>query len=169
MTSIQIDLDTLIRAQIPANEPGVAVAVIKDGQVVFCQGYGLANLEWEQSITPQTVFSLGSTTKSFTATATMLLEKQGKLHLNDSIQTYLPEYPTHGYYVTLMHLLTHTSGIPNFITCPGFWENHAHVEKSVENVIALFKDLPFDFEPGIRYSYSNSGYVLLGHILEKTS
>jgi CubicO group peptidase (beta-lactamase class C family) len=161
------ELDTLIRTWIPSHMPGVAVALRKENQVVHCQGYGLANMEWEQPVTPQTVFALGSTTKPFTATAIMLLERQGKLHLDDSIQTYLPEYPTQGRHVTLMHLLTHTAGVPNFVTQPGFWEQHAHVERSVDDVIAFFKDLPFDFEPGARYSYSNSGYILLGRILER--
>jgi CubicO group peptidase (beta-lactamase class C family) len=164
---ISTKLDTLFQVPGLSKGPGVAVAIIKERQIVYCRGYGLANLEWEQPITPRTVFGLGSTTKPFTATAIMLLERQGKLHLDDSIQTYLPEYPTHGQHVTLTHLLTHTSGIPNFVTRPGFWEQHAHVERSVDEVIALFKDLPFDFEPGTRYSYSNSGYVLLGHILER--
>jgi CubicO group peptidase (beta-lactamase class C family) len=161
------EIDALIREQVDSNGPGVAVAIIKDGQVDYCQGYGLANLEWEIPITPQTVFGLGSITKQFTATAIMLLEKQGKLHLDDPIQTYLPGYPTHGRHVTLTHLLTHTAGISNFVTNPGFWGHHSLLVNSVDDVIALFKDLPFDFEPGTWYGYSNSGYVLLGHILEK--
>jgi CubicO group peptidase (beta-lactamase class C family) len=161
------ELDTLIRTWIPARVPGVAVALRKEDQIVHCQGYGLANMEWAQSVTPQTVFALGSTTKPLTATAIMLLERQGKLHLNDAIQTYLPEYPIHGHHVTLRHLLTHTSGLANFVTHPGFWEQHADRAQSVDDVIALFKDLPFDFEPGTRHSYSNSGYILLGRILER--
>ena len=162
-----IAIDTLIRDQIPAEEPGAAVAVLKAGQTLHCQGYGLANLEWKQPITPQTVFGLGSTTKPFTATALMLLEQQEKLHLDDPIQTYLPEYPTGEHQVTLRHLLTHTSGIPNFVSRPEFWEQHAYTIASPEAVVALFKDLPFDFAPGTRYSYSNSGYVLLGLVLER--
>ena len=97
----------------------------------------------------------------------MLLERQGKLRLDDAIQTYLPEYPTHGHHVTLTHLLTHTSGISNFVTNRGFWEQPSLVAGSIDEVIALFKDLPFDFEPGTQYGNSNSGYVLLGHILER--
>jgi len=161
------ELDALIYRWIPAHEPGVAIALLKAAQIVHCQGYGLANLEWQQPITPQTVFGLGSTTKPFTATAIMLLEQRGKLRLDEPIQTYLPEYATGEQRVTLRHLLTHTSGIPNFVTRPGFWEQHAHTAKSVEEVIALFKDLPFDFAPGAKYSYSNSGYVLLGLVLER--
>jgi CubicO group peptidase (beta-lactamase class C family) len=161
------EIDSLISAQIPMQEPGVAVAVLKAGQIVHYQGYGLANLEWQQPITPHTVFGLGSTTKPFTATAIMLLKQQGNLYLDDPIQFYLPEYPTGEHQVTLRHLLTHTSGIPNFVTRPGFWAHHAYVDASLEAVVAQFKDLPFDFEPGTRYSYSNSGYVLLGLVLER--
>lgn len=160
-------IDTLIRAEIPADEPGVAVALLKAGEVLHCQGYGLANLEWNQPITPQTVFALGSLTKPFTATALMLLEQQGTLQLDAPIQTYLPDYSTGEHRVTVRHLLTHTSGIPNCVTRPIFWERQAHTATSVEEVIGFFKDLPFDFAPGERYSYSNSNYVLLGHMLER--
>ncbi len=162
-----IDIDTLIRRWIPEDEPGAAAALLQAGQIVHCQGYGLANLEWQQPITPRTVFGLGSLTKPFTSTALMLLKQQGKLHLDEPIQTYLPEYATGEHRVTLRHLLTHTSGIPNFVTSPGFWERHACEAKTIDQVIALFKDLPFDFEPGTKYSYSNSGYVLLGQVLER--
>lgn len=164
---ISTEIDALMYAQIGPYEPGVAVTLVKENHIIHCQGYGLANLEWEQPVTSRTVFGLGSLTKPFTAIAMMLLEKQGKLHLDDPIQTYLPDYPDSRYTVTLMHLLTHTAGLPNFVTQPEFWEKHAAVKTSVEEVIALFKDLPFDFEPGTRYSYSNSGYVLLGRILER--
>jgi CubicO group peptidase (beta-lactamase class C family) len=164
---ISAQLDTLFHTQERTIRPGIAVAIIREGQITYCQGHGLANMEWEQPVTPHTVFGLGSTTKPFTATAIMLLEQQGKLCLDDTIQTYLPEYPTQEHRVTLRHLLTHTSGIPNFVTQPDFREQHAHTKNSVAEVIALFKDLPFDFAPGTRYSYSNSGYVLLGHILER--
>jgi CubicO group peptidase (beta-lactamase class C family) len=160
-------IDTLIRAEIPAYEPGLAVALLKTGQVAHCQGYGLANLEWNQPITSQTIFALGSLTKPFTATALMHLEQQGKLQLDAPIQTYLPEYPQGEHRVTVRHLLTHTSGIPNFVTRPIFWERQAQTAASIEEVIGFFKDLPFDFAPGERYSYSNSGYVLLGSMLER--
>ncbi|GLV61150.1 hypothetical protein KDH_79660 [Dictyobacter sp. S3.2.2.5] len=164
---ISTEIDALLHAQIGSHEPGVAVALLKEDHIVHCQGYGLANLEWEQPVTPHTVFGLGSFTKPFTATAIMLLEKQEKLRLDHPIQQYLPDYPISQHTVTLRHLLTHTSGIPNFVTQPEFWGKHAHTKNSVDEVITLFKDLPFDFVPGTKYSYSNSGYVLLGRILEQ--
>lgn len=164
---ISTEIDALLRAQIGSYEPGVAVALLKENQLIHCQGYGQANLEWEQPVTPHTVFGLGSLTKPFTATAIMLLEKQGKLRLDDPIQQYLPDYPNSQHMVTPRHLLTHISGIPNFVTHPEFWEKHAHVKNATHEIIALFKDLPFDFLPGTKYSYSNSGYILLGRILER--
>ncbi|GCE28647.1 hypothetical protein KDA_41310 [Dictyobacter alpinus] len=159
-------IEALITNKVSAHGPGVAIAIVKDGQTLYRQGHGLANLEWQIAITPATVFGLGSVTKPFTATAMVLLEQQGKLRLSDALQTYLPDYPAYEHEITLMHLLTHTSGIPNFITQPGFWKYHAYTN-SLEDVIALFKDLPLDFEPGSAYSYSNSGYLLLGLIIEK--
>ncbi|MBA3946222.1 MAG: beta-lactamase family protein [Herpetosiphonaceae bacterium] len=164
---LNLEIDTLIRTQVSAVGPGVAVAVIKADELIHCQGYGLANLEWNLPVTPQTFFGLGSLTKPFTATAIMLLEKQGKLHLADSIQTYLPDYPATRHKVTLRHLLTHTSGIPNFVTLPDFWQRYAAADQSVDELIAVFKNLPLEFDPGTRYSYSNSGYMLLGRILER--
>ncbi|GCE07453.1 serine hydrolase domain-containing protein [Dictyobacter aurantiacus] len=164
---ISTKIDALLHAQIGSQEPGVAIALLKEDHIVHCQGYGMANLEWGQPVTPRTVFGLGSLTKPFTATAIMLLEKQGKLRLDDPIQHYLPAYPISQHTVTLRHLLTHTSGIPNFVTQPKFWDKHAHAVNSADEVIALFKELPSDFLPGTKYSYSNSGYVLLGRILER--
>ncbi|HEX7737360.1 MAG TPA: serine hydrolase domain-containing protein [Ktedonobacteraceae bacterium] len=164
---ISTEIDALVRVQVAANEPGIAVALLKENRVIHCQGYGLANLEWELPVTPRTVFGLGSLTKPFTSMAIMLLEQQGKLHLDAPIQTYLPDYPATQHEITLMHLLTHTSGIPNFVTHPDFWAKHVAVTTSLDEVVALFKDLPLEFEPGTNYSYCNSGYVLLGRILEK--
>jgi len=106
------ELDTLIRRRVPEDEPGVAMAVLKRGQTLGCHGYGLANLEWQQPITPQTVFGLSSTTKPFTAPAIKVLEQQSKLHLDTPIQADLPEYPTGEHHVILRHLLTHIMILP---------------------------------------------------------
>ena len=162
-------IDAIISARIDPQGPGAAVAVVHRGAVVHRQGYGLANLEWAQPITPDTVFGLGSTTKPFTATAILLLEREGKLHIGDPITGYLPDYDTHGAAITLHHLLTHASGIPNFITQPGFWERHAVRDMSPRELRDLFEPLPLDFPPGTRYSYSNSAYCLLGMVIEAVS
>jgi CubicO group peptidase (beta-lactamase class C family) len=162
-------IDEIIRERVPANGPGVAVAVIHNGKTIYKSGYGFANLEWGQLIRPDTLFGLGSVTKPFTAQAVLLLEQQGKLRLDDGITLYLPDAPTHGRKITIAHLLTHTSGIANFVTQPGFWPNTVRAERTSAEVTALFAGLAPDFEPGENYSYSNSAYVLLGRLIETLS
>lgn len=159
----------MVQAQSDPDGPGVAVAVVKDGRVLHCQGYGLANLEWKQPITPDTIFRLASLSKPLTATAVMLLEMQGKLALDAPIATYLPHYPTRGQNISLIHLLTHTSGIKNYLAPVGPFAHLHNLDKTPDELIALFQDLPLDFEPGTQYRYSNSGYCLLGKIIEIAS
>lgn len=162
-------LDQIIENYISTNGPGVAVAVIQEGAVIHSAGYGMASIEWGQPVSMDTRFSLGSTTKPFTATAIMLLERDGMLNIADPLTNYLPDYDTHGASITLSHLLSHTSGIPNFVTKPGFWERVAPLEHDHTRLRELFEPLPLDFAPGERYSYSNSGYCLLGMIIERVS
>lgn len=159
-------IETIVNARIDPLGPGVAVAVVKDGEVMHRKGYGLASLEWGCAIAPDTVFQIGSLTKPFTATAILLLEQEGKLRLSDPITAYLPDYPTHGQTITLTHLLTHTSGIPNYVTQPGFWERESRTDRPPAELTQLFRHLPLDFAPGARYSYSNSAYCLLGMVIE---
>ncbi len=146
--------------------PGAAVGVRHGDQAPYLAGFGLADLEWGLSITPDTVFRLGSVTKQFTAAAIMLLVEDGKLGLDDSIQSVLTGYPVQGRIVTIRHLLNHTSGIKNFNSLPDFPERS---DLTLAEVIGLFKNLPPDFAPGERYLYSNSGYVLLGAVIEALS
>lgn len=163
------EIDAIISTRIDSEGPGAAVAVVHRGEVVHRAGYGLANLEWVQPISPDTVFGIGSTTKPFTTTAILLLERERKLRIGDAVTDYLPDYDTHGAPVTLHHLLTHTSGIPNFLTQPGFWERHAVRDMTPRELRQLFEPLPLDFPPGTRYSYSNSAYCLLGMVIEAVS
>jgi CubicO group peptidase (beta-lactamase class C family) len=144
-------IDEIIRKWAPADGPGVAVAVIRAGETIYKGGYGFADLDWRQPIGPDALFGLGSVTKPFTAQAVMLLEQQGKLRLDDEITRYLPDAPTHGRQITIAHLLTHTSGIANFVTQPGFWPNTAREERTPTEVTALFAGLAPDFEPGEDY------------------
>jgi len=162
-------IDAIVNAHVDPQGPGAAVAIIHDGAVIHSKGYGLANLEWEEPIAPDTVFRIGSTTKLFTATAILLLEAEGKLALEDAIRRHLPEMPAAYEPITIRHLLTHTSGIPNYVTRPGFWEDVATRDHSFEELMDLFKDLPLDFAPGTDYSYSNSAYALLGLLIERLS
>ncbi len=163
------EIDAVVGGRIEADGPGVAVAVVRGGEVVHAKGYGLANLEWEQPIAPDTVLCLGSLTKPFTAQAILLLERDGKLRLDDAITAYLPDFPTGDRLITVENLLTHTSGIANYVTQPGFWEHVAQTDRTPAELTDLFRALPPVFAPGERYSYSNSGYVLLGRIIEAVS
>jgi CubicO group peptidase (beta-lactamase class C family) len=162
------DLDAIAASHYPANEPGAAILVTKNGEVLLRKGYGMADLEQGIPLTPEMVFRIGSVTKQFTAAAILLLEQEGKLSVTDDLRKYLPEYPTHGKVITLEHLLTHTSGIRSYTDMKVFGEK-LRSDLSVEEVIALFQNEPLGFEPGTKYAYNNSGYFLLGAVIEKVS
>jgi CubicO group peptidase (beta-lactamase class C family) len=149
-------------------KPGAAVLVSRDGKTLFEKGYGYASLEHQAPITPETKFRIGSITKQFTASAILRLQEQGKLSVDDHLSKYLPDYPR-GDQVTLRHLLTHTSGIHSYTDKPDFVETVTVPIKSAAAFIHSFENEPYDFSPGERWSYSNSGYFLLGFIVEKVS
>jgi CubicO group peptidase (beta-lactamase class C family) len=140
--------------------------VARDGQVLFSKGYGFANLEWNVPNTPDTKFRLGSVTKQFTAASILLLEERGKLSTTDPVKQYMPDAPASWDKITIRHLLTHTSGIPNFT---GFsdYQKLEPFKSTPAELVARFRDKPLDFQPGEKWSYSNSGYVLLGYLIEK--
>lgn len=163
------EIDAIAEQRIEADGPGVAVAIVRGGEVLHARGYGYANLEWRQPIAPDTVFCIGSLTKPFTATAIMLLERDGTLRLDDPITAYLPDYPMGEQPITIAHLLSHRSGIANFVTQPHFWERTAQLDHTPQELLPLITDLSPNFAPGVRYSYSNSGYCLLGLIVEHVS
>lgn len=143
-----------------------AVLVAKGDAVILSKGYGSANLEWEIPNSPATRFRLGSITKQFTAAAILLLEERGKLSTGDPIKKHMPEAPAAWDVITIHHLLTHTSGILNFTSLkeyPGLRGTATTVDKT----IAVFRDKPLDFPAGEKMSYSNSGYLVLGHLIEK--
>ncbi len=160
--------DRILAAAYPADQPGAAAIVMKDGQVVLRKGYGMANLELGVPVSPDMVFEIGSVTKQFTAAAVLLLQEQGKLRVEDDVTKYLPDYPTHGETITIDHLLTHTSGIPSYTGLPE-WFPRVREDMKVEDVIALFKDKPLEFKPGEKQRYNNSAYFLLGAVIEKAS
>jgi CubicO group peptidase (beta-lactamase class C family) len=162
-------IDAIITTEIAAQGPGAAVAIVKDGSLLYSKGFGLANIEWGMPIAPDTVFALASITKPFTATAILLLEAQGKLHLDDLITVYVTDYPTHGYDITIKHLLTHTSGIKSYMSLEEFGAYWSKRDFSHEELIALSKDLPLEFEPGTQFKYTNYSYILLGQIIEAVS
>jgi len=161
-------IDNLVQEAYKPNEPGAAVIVVRNGAVIYRKGQGMANLELDVPIEPDMVFRLGSITKQFTAVAILMLAEQGKLHLDDSITTFLPDYPTHDYLITVRHLLTHTSGIKSYTSMPE-WLPLWRKDFTVQELIDFFKYQPMVSAPGKRWEYNNSGYVLLGAIIEKAS
>lgn len=145
-----------------------AVAVVKDGRLVLARGYGFADLENDVPATAETIYRLGSITKQFTALAIMQLAEQGKLSVDDELTKFLPDYPTAGHKVTVHHLLNHTSGIKSYTSQKDFFKR-ARQDFSHDELLGVFKNEPFDFDPGTKWLYNNSGYYLLGMIIEKIS
>jgi CubicO group peptidase (beta-lactamase class C family) len=145
-----------------------SVLVSDQGKVLYKKGFGMANMEWDIPNQPNTKHRLGSITKQFTAMLILQLVAEGKLDLKAPITTYLPDYPkTSGDVITIHHLLTHTSGIPNYTAFPKFMEDESRNPYTPEEFLKTFADKALDFTPGDKFSYSNSGYFLLGVLIEK--
>jgi CubicO group peptidase (beta-lactamase class C family) len=161
-------LDRIFAEAYPATGPGAAVIVVRDGKPILRKGYGLANVELSVPISPEMVFRIGSVTKQFTAAAILKLVEAGKISLSDEIGRFLPEFPTHGKKITIEQLLTHTSGIKSVTGMPT-WPSRMREDWTPAQIIAFFQNEPFDFEPGTKWKYNNSGYLLLGAIIEKVS
>lgn len=140
------------------------VLVTKDGHALLDKGYGSADLEWQIPNAPDVKFRLGSLTKQFTAASILLLEERGKLKVSDPVSKYLPDAPPAWSKITLYQLLTHTSGIPNFTNFPEY-RSTEWKDTTPKELVDRFRDKPLDFEPGSKFSYSNSGYILLGYLL----
>ncbi len=145
-----------------------SVLVATGGKVILAKGYGYADVELDVPNTPQTKFRLGSITKQFTAAAILQLQEQGKLNVQDHVSKYYSNAPESWKDITIRHLLTHTSGIHNFTALPDYVKRMRERVAPLE-LIARFRDLPLDFPPGSKFSYSNSGYEVLGYIIEKVS
>ena len=159
--------DSIFSALTPGRSPGAAVLVSRDGRVLFEGGYGYASIENQVKVTPATKFRIGSITKQFTAAAILRLQEQGKLSVTDPLSKFIPDFPK-GETITLHHLLTHTSGLHSYTNKPDFLPTVTVPIKS-EELIQSFKNDPPDFAPGTRFAYCNSGYFLLGHVIEKVS
>ena len=163
-------IDKLISAYAEYGNFNGSVLVAEKGKVIYKKGFGLANMELNIPNQPDTKHRLGSITKQFTAMLIMQLVEQGKLKLDLPISTYLPDYPKkNGNVITLHHLLTHSSGTPNMTSFPGFFKNISRNAYSPVQLVNLFADSTLQFEPGKKYAYSNSGYILLGYIIEKVT
>ena len=147
--------------------PGLALAVVRDGEIVKLKGYGFANLETGARATPQTRFEIGSLTKQFTAFALMTLVEEGKIGLDDPLRKYFPDAPAHWETITLRHVLHHMSGVRNHVALPGWmgvFKTDLGYETSPDraSLQKLFYDLPSEFAPGESWAYDNTGYIHLG-------
>lgn len=154
--------------------PGLSLAVVRNGKIIKQQGYGLADLELNAPATPASVYEIGSNTKQFTAAAVMMLIEEGKIALEDSIAKYFPGAPENWRGITVRHLLSHTSGIQNHVAVPGYLgvfktDLFGRVSPSREELLEMFFRLPLEFQPGDSWAYDNTGYYLLGVIVEQAS
>jgi CubicO group peptidase (beta-lactamase class C family) len=161
-------VDEYMQAHVRASGFSGSVLLAHEGTPIVSKGYGWANAEWEIPNTPQTKFRIGSVTKQFTSMAVLQLQEQGKLKVQDSICVYLAPCPDTWKPVTVHHLLTHTSGIPSYTNSPDYTKRMM-IPATREEMVARFRDLPLEFEPGSQFKYNNSGYFLLGLILEKVA
>ena len=159
--------DAIVEAAYPANGPGAAVIVTRGGQTVYSAGRGLADVQARRPITPDTVFRLGSITKQFTAALILQLVQEGRISLDDPISRFFPDYPQPGGAATVRQLLNHTSGIQSYTAIPGWMvEENTNRPYTTAEMIALFRDRPSPTPPGQAWAYNNSGYVMLGAIVE---
>ena len=163
--SFEKKIDEYLLTQMKAQQiPGVALAVVRDGKIVLARGYGLANVEHQVPVKPETIFQSGSTGKQFTATAVMMLVEEGKLSIEDKITKYFPDAPESWGNITVRHLLTHTSGMTDYP--PDFDLRRDYTE---DDLLQRIKAIPLAFQPGEKWSYSNLAYVTLGILIHKVS
>jgi CubicO group peptidase (beta-lactamase class C family) len=147
-----------------------SVLVAENGKIIYKKGFGFANMEWDIPNAPNTKHRLGSITKQFTGMLILQLAEEGKIDLQAPITKYLPDYPkASGDIITTHHLLTHTSGIPNYTSFPGFFQNESRDPSTPTEFVKTFSEMDLEFKPGEKFSYSNSAYFLLGAIIEKIS
>ena len=157
-----------MNAAVKVNRFSGSILVARHGKPLISKGYGMANLELDVPNQPQTVFRLGSLTKQFTAMAIMILQEREKLHTNDLICNYLSDCPATWQPITIRNLLTHTSGIPDYTSLPNFVQM-MQLPSTHANLVERFKNMPLEFTPGEKFKYTNSGYYLLGMIIEQIS
>lgn len=163
--SIETKVDAYIAAEMAKQKiPGVSLAIVREGKIILAKGYGLANVEHQVPVKPETIFQSGSMGKQFTATAVMMLMEEGKLNLDDKISKYFSEVPPAWEKITVRHLLTHTSGMTDYPS--GFDFRRDYTE---DELLQRIKAVPLAFQPGEKWSYSNLAYVTLGILIHKVS
>ncbi|RIA10360.1 CubicO group peptidase (beta-lactamase class C family) [Flavobacteriaceae bacterium MAR_2010_72] len=166
--NLEKEVDAYLSTMYPADEPGVSFLIAKEGKPIYQKAFGMANLELDVPMNTNNVFEIGSITKQFTAIAILMLEEQGKLKVEDEITKFIPDYPTMGNSITIHHLLNHTSGIKSYTGMQSFMK-HARTDMTPTEIIDIFKNEPMDFKTGEQFLYNNSGYIILGHIIEVVS
>jgi CubicO group peptidase (beta-lactamase class C family) len=168
--SVESRVDAIFARWSKSSSPGGALAVVREGKIIYSKGYGMADLEHSVPISPETVFYIGSTSKQFTAMCILLLEEEGKLSLDDDIRKYLPEFPEYSRPITIRHLLHHTSGVRDYLalwSLSGKDYLDSMPEEEVYDMLCRQKEL--NFLPGEQYLYSNSCYFLLAMIIREAS
>jgi CubicO group peptidase (beta-lactamase class C family) len=164
---LEAAVDGYLHPYIASNNFQGAVLIAQKGKVLLKKAYGLANYELNVSNTRETRFHIASVSKPFTTAAILLLQERGLLKTSDTLAKFIPDYPN-GDKITLIHLLSHTSGIPNINSFPDY-DEFAKTRHTVAELVAKFKDRPLEFAPGERYQYSNSNFNLLAYVIEKVS
>jgi CubicO group peptidase (beta-lactamase class C family) len=165
-------VDTVFADLTKPGSPGCALAVYRGGQIIYSKGYGLANLEAHLPISPQSVFDIGSTSKQFTAASILLVEKQGKLSVNDDVRKYIPDLPDYGDgpKITILHLLNHTSGLRDYLTLMELAGINTDSVTTDDDALAFIaRQKALNFTPGTEYLYSNTGFFLLSTIVNRVS
>jgi CubicO group peptidase (beta-lactamase class C family) len=161
-------IDALVKSYVDQGRFNGSVLVADHGKVIYRKGFGWANAEWRVPNTPDTKFRIGSITKQFTSMLILQLAEEGKLRLDGTIGEYLPDYPEGpGRAITIQQLLTHTSGLHNYTAIPRFFRELSRDPYQATDFLPIFDSLPLDFEPGSQWRYSNSGYFVLGVIIER--
>ena len=166
------DIDELFKQWDKPDSPGCALAIIKDGKIVYKKGYGMADLEHNTPNTPKTKFNMGSITKQFTAMCILLLVEQKKISVDDDIRKYLPKFPDYGQTITIRHLIHHTSGIrdyPGLLSLKGMNTLEMTNLPMHETLRIIFKQRELNFTPGEEILYSNSNYLMLAAIIENVT
>lgn len=162
-------LDAIFKKAYPADQPGASVLVVKDGNVLLHQGYGLADVANATAMKPNSIHKIGSITKQFSAIAVMRLVHEGKLDLDKTVEDYVPGLLTYGNTITVRHLLTHTSGIPSYTNHPSFMDYMSKPDWSTLDILRITSGMEPEFAAGDAYNYNNSAYVLLAELIEQAS
>jgi CubicO group peptidase (beta-lactamase class C family) len=166
---VQAVADSLAKAALANNVAGLAIAVVRGRDTLVMKGYGLADVENEIPVTPRTVFRIGSVTKQFTSAAVMKLVEQGKVGLDDEITKYFPDFPIRGERILVRHLLNHTSGIPSYTDVGPRFGRVARLDLARDSLLAIVKNDTLMFAPGTGFYYNNTGYYMLGMLIEKVT